>query len=516
MNFSSSKIVVIFCLLAIMPFLLHSQSKKAVRAEIETTEEAKPFTIVNLGKSGILILSKLNEFVDRKTQNWSFTYYNNILQKKWVKKLALTEDFSYQGYEFEKDTACLIFYKADKRSNDKNLKIISLELSKGNHTSMDTLLTDKSQLTNLEHFQHHLFFTLENKSNIMLVNIDYYQRSFKEILIDKNDNTNVECMTIDSLNKVMYLLIKKEVSKHANSFFLRKYDLSGTELSSIEIKNSDESRKLLTGMITVLKDGSIAISGSYNLSDEKTSNYAETSVLLEAAGTYFVKMTKDSIHPIHFINFLSYENINKYLNKREVSKIKKIQENQTQKEFSLNYLLIEHKLIQMDHQLILVAEALYPEYRVISDMTYDYYGRMTPTSRTIFDGYRYTNAFVLCLDEDGHTKWNQLFDIWNILSMEIKEKVSVMPLKDDVLISYNDDGEIVYKIMNDTTTSFDIGNLKVEMSYANDKAMFSPSSNIDYWYANYYLAFGIQTIKNNSLANRSKRTVFYMNKVSFE
>ena len=194
-----------------MPFLLHSQNKKAVRAEIETTEEAKPFTIVNLGKSGILILSKLNEFVDRKTQNWSFTYYNNILQKKWVKKLALTEDFSYQGYAFEKDTACLIFYKADKRSNDKNLKIISLELSKGNHTSMDTLLTDKSQLTNLEYFQHHLFFTLENKSNIMLVNIDYYQRSFKEILIDKNDNTNVECMTIDSLNKVMYLLIKKEV-----------------------------------------------------------------------------------------------------------------------------------------------------------------------------------------------------------------------------------------------------------------------------------------------------------------
>jgi len=268
-------------------------------------------------------------------------------------------------------------------------------------------------------------------------------------------------------------------------------------------------------MLTFLNDGSVCITGSYNLSDEKSSNYAETSIL-EAAGMYFLKIEKNIIKPIRFINFLEFNNIHKYLNKREISKIKKIEEDRTKKDFSLNYLLVEHEIMQVNDKLIMVAEAFYPEYRVISDMSYDYYGRMSPTSRTIFEGYRYTNAFVLCLDEEGNTKWNQLFDIWNILTMEIKERVSIMPLKDDLLMSYNDDGEIIYKIMNDTTTVSDIENLKVEMSYANDKAMSNLSANIDYWYGNYYLIYGVQTIKNNSLANRSKRTVFYMNKVSFE
>jgi hypothetical protein len=33
---------------------------------------------------------------------------------------------------------------------------------------------------------------------------------------------------------------------------------------------------------------------------------------------------------------------------------------------------------------------------------------------------------------------------------------------------------------------------------------------------NFFLAFGFQTIKNNSLPNNNKRVVFYTNKVAFE
>ncbi len=494
---------------------MQAQDKKVVRAEIETTKNAKPFNIVNLGKDGILILTRLNEFLDRKTQNWSFTLYNNILRKKWTKKIPLSENLSYQGYGFEEDTVYLFFYKENKRSTENNLKIIAFELTKGKNNLIETLITDKAHLTTLEFYQKNAYFTVEKKDVINLSISDLTKRTHKEILIDNTDKTNVESLKIDSVNDVIYLLIKKEVSKRENSFVLKQYDLSGGELSSLEINNLDETRKLLTGMITFLNDGSVSITGSYNLSDEKSSNYAEISIL-EAAGMYFVKIKENRINPIRFVNFFAFDNINKYLNKREISRMKKIRKRKEQKESSLNYLLVEHDVMQMNDKLILVAEAFYPEYRVISDMSYDHYGRMTPASRTIFDGYRYTNAFILCLDEDGNVKWNRLFDIWNILTMEIKERVSLMPLKDEFLVSYNDDGEIVYKVMNDSTTISEIENLKVKMNYANDKAMSNRSANIDYWYGNYYLAYGIQTIKNNSLANRSKRTVFYMNKISFE
>ncbi|MFZ4400434.1 MAG: hypothetical protein ACOYO1_10400 [Bacteroidales bacterium] len=517
MHSFSNKILTIFIFYAIIPVLGFSQNKKVIRAEIETTETAKPFNIVNLGKNGVLILQRLNEFVDRKTQNWSFTLFNNTLQKKWFKKIPLSEDFSYQGFGFNNDTVQLVFYKDEKRSTENNLTIIKFELKKANYLIYDTLIPDKAKLSSLQFFQQIAFFTLESKTNISLIICDLEKKSFKDILTENADNMNIESVKIDTLNKFIYLLIKKEISKRENSLFLKKYDLSGNVISSIEITNEDPSRKLISGMITILNNERLCISGSYNLSDEKQSNYAETAIFSEAAGLYFMKIERNILSPIHFVNFLSFDNINKYLNKREVSKIKSIQENKTEKEFSLNYLLIEHEVLQKDNKIVLIAEALYPEYRVISDMSYDYYGRMTPTSRTIFDGYRYTNAFILSLDEDGNTKSKQLFDIWNILTMEIKEKVSVMPLKNELLLSYNDDGEIVYeKFSEDTSYNADIENLKIEMSYANDKAMLNSSANIDYWYGSYYLVYGVQTIKNNSLANRSKRTVFYMNKISFE
>ena len=493
-----------------------SQNKKVVRTEIETTEDAKPFNIINLGRKGVLILTKLNEFVDRKTQFWSISMYNSILQKKWTKKIPLSEDFSYQGFGFENDTAYLFFYKEKKRSTENNLEIISFDLLKGEKSSHDFFIKDKSQLSSLQFYQLTAFITIESKANISLIINDLRQHIFKEVVVDNIEGSKVENFIIDSVQKKLYLLFKREISKHENKFILKKYDFSGNELSSLEINNEDQNKKLLTAMISPLKDGSLCITGSYNLSDEKPSYNIENNVYLEAAGMYFLKIVDNIVKSTRFINFMTFDNINKYLNKREVSKLKKIQENKTLKEFSLNYLLIEHQVLQLDDKIILISEALYPEYRVISDMSYDYYGRMTPTSRAIFDGYRYTNAFVLCLDQEGNSKWNQLFDIWNILTMEIKEKVSVMPLKNELLLSYNDDGEIIYKNLSDTSSITNLENLKVDMSYANDKVMSNPSANIDYWYGNYYLVYGVQTIKNNSLANRSKRTVFYMNKVAFE
>jgi hypothetical protein len=438
-----------------------------------------------------------------------------LLQKRWAKKIPLSEEFLYQGFAFENDSVYLFFYKENKKSTDANLKIIAIEPFKSNYSVYDNLVTEKGIINTLRLYQTQAFFTIENKSSISLYVSELSQRRIKEIQIENSDYLNVENLCIDSLNKVLYLLLKKEINKHEYCFLLKKYNFEGIELSSLEIKNLENSRILLTGMVSCLNDSAICVTGSYNLADGKSSINTEINIS-ESSGIYFVKIEKNVIQAFRFINFLEFDGINKYLSKREVSKIKKIQENKTQKEFSLNYLLLEHEIMKINNKLIFVAEAFYPEYRVISDMTYDYYGRMTPVSRTIFEGYRYTNAFILCLDENGNTKWNQLFDIWNILTMEVKERVSMLPLKNEILASYNDEGEIVYKLLTDTTTIADIENLKIDMLYGNDKVMTNHSANIDYWYNNYYLAYGVQTIKNNSLANRSKRTVFYMNKVSFE
>jgi hypothetical protein len=91
-----------------------------------------------------------------------------------------------------------------------------------------------------------------------------------------------------------------------------------------------------------------------------------------------------------------------------------------------------------------------------------------------------------------------------------------MPLKDEYVFAYNNEGELVYKTISDSSIISEIDNTKLELPYANDKIMENPSANIEWWYDNYFLCYGIQVIKNNALANKSKRYVFYLNKIIFE
>lgn len=493
-----------------------SQTSKVIRAEIETTENANPFHIANFEKNGLIITNKLNEFFDRKTLNFQFTYYNNILQKKWQKKIPLSEDYNFYGNQYANDSLMLILFKENKKSNEPNILLINFNIQNGGFVISEFATKEKNDLVSLKKFGEILFLIFENKNEDYLVKINIPNRSFEEIVLNTSkDKYTTEDFKIDSSGSYFYLLSKKQLSRKEYKFTIVKYNIDGSKVFTTDINNNDDNKQLLTANISSIEKEDLIITGSYNLTDEKFSNFPET-YKFESAGMYFTRISKDGSSKTTFFNYLYFDNITKYLNKKEISRIRKNQEKNENKEQSLNYLVIEHDAKIDNNNILLISEAFYPEYRTVSDMSYDYYGRMTPTSRTVFDGYRYTNAFILCIDKNGTPKWNQLFDIWNILTMDLKERVSTLTIGNEMVMAYNNDGEVVYKVLNDSSTVTEIDKIKVESLYPNDKIMNNSSSNITHWYQNYFLAYGLQVIKNNALANKSKRVVFYLNKISFE
>ena len=50
-----------------------------------------------------------------------------------------------------------------------------------------------------------------------------------------------------------------------------------------------------------------------------------------------------------------------------------------------------------------------------------------------------------------------------------------------------------------------------------DKIKWNSNSSIEYWYDDYFLAFGIVKIKNKEKkGDERKRTVFYVNKIAYK
>ena len=511
------KLIIFLLFINILPLFVIAQNNKPLRAEIEVpSNDENPFKTINLGNKGVLVLYKINEFLDRKTQNWVFTFYDVNLTKLWTRKIPVNEDLIYQRYYYTNDTLYILLLTSTKKAVEDNLKLIKFELKKGNNNSISGSVAEKPSLTALEIKDNKAFFTIENKSNILLYFFDVLKGNKKEIQIENKENCYIESMVLDTINNKLYLLSKWIASKKENKFTLFTYNLEGIELSKIELQTNDPDKKFISANITLNSDQNLIITGSYNFTDEKPVYYTDINIL-EAAGVYFTKFKNNILEKPNFISFLDFNNINRYLSKKEIEKYNNLQDDKkNNKRPSLNYLLLEHDVLHVKDKLILVAEAFYPEYRTVSSMSYDYYGRMIPTTRTVFEGYRYTNAFTICFDNDGKIIWNQLFDIWNILTKDLHERVSIMPIDKEYILSYSNEGEISYKVINDTAVVSEIDNVKIEMPYSNDKIIENVSASLDYWYDNYYLASGIQVIKNNSLANRSKRTVFYLNKIAFQ
>jgi hypothetical protein len=184
--------------------------------------------------------------------------------------------------------------------------------------------------------------------------------------------------------------------------------------------------------------------------------------------------------------------------------------------YSIDFDLLLHDIIQKDSRFYFIAEAIYEEYHTVTNTYYDYYGRPVPVSYSVFDGYRYFNAFITCFDQDGKKLWDNGMEIFNILSFDLKNRVNTYFINDEIVMAYNREGKIAVKIIKGHEVIESVEYYQLESTYVNDKIMKDTKSNMIFWYDNYFIAYGFQTIKNNSLIRNSKRGVFYINKVAFQ
>ncbi|MCK5839439.1 MAG: hypothetical protein KAG99_06295, partial [Bacteroidales bacterium] len=162
-----------------------------------------------------------------------------------------------------------------------------------------------------------------------------------------------------------------------------------------------------------------------------------------------------------------------------------------------------------------IAEAYYPEYHTITRMMYDWYGRPTPSYYNVFDGYRYTSVFIAGFDKNGNLLWDNGLELWDILTLKLEKRVNVVFDKEETVIAYSNNGEVTYKVISGNEDVTGADNIPIESYYSRDKLISESSSNMVYWYKNYFLTYGYQKIKNNSLTDQNRRYVFYFNKIAF-
>ena len=489
-------------------------SGNLIRLEIETKQDSEPFFVVPFGNNGVVIFyESVTNTTDRDHRIWIFKLFDVNLKQVWVQELPVIRELDYTGFDINENILYLMFYNAEK-GTDNNFQVVKVPGQDDLIRAKVGKIPGKSSISHFEVIGSMAVVVAHSKDNdavIYMFNLDNAEAS--HIRLSDDGLSFMLDIKDDTAREMVHAIFKKYDEKAGESIFSRSYNYDWDIVQTIEIHN-DESKYLVNnGEFVSIDSNYTLIIGTYK--DNPRGRYEiETEQLeMESTGFFIARIVGDSNTFMNYYNFSEFNTFYKNLSVSDLSRIRKRQKKSD--EIAIDYKLLIHNIIPVEDKFVFVAEAYYPEYHTVTRMMYDWYGRPMPSYYSIFDGFRYTSAFIACFDTNGILKWDNGIDLWGILSNKLENRVNVIFDKKETILAYCLDAEINYKIIQGSEDLTDLDQVPVESRYSRDKLISESGSNMVYWYKNYFMVYGYQRIKNNALAEHSKRNIFYINKVAF-
>ena len=392
-----------------------TQQKTPLRLELNARLTEDSYELITCGEHGLIIFFEEDEALENGKKNWHFALFDQRLQEAWMSANELQKGMSFYKEALVGDLLYLFFIDVEgKKSNEADYQVLKIQLEDGNITVFEGKNQEKAEPSAFKVINDKVWVGLvQKRSATQLAILDLSSGNNNLVSIDIPNQNVISEIFYDTTYQQVHLIIQNYTSKLQSGLYHQIYNLHGSLLGTEEIKAALMERYLNDAMI-VVKAQELFFLGTYNAEQGKIP-YEGEGGQTQAAGFYIAKFEGGEQKFINYYNFLEFENLYNSLSGRDIMKIRKKAEKQKDKdeEYSLNYSLLLHPVLEHDGDFILLAEAFYPEYRTVTNMYYDYYGRLMPQTYTVFDGYKYFNGIVAAFDHEGHLVWDNDIEIWN-------------------------------------------------------------------------------------------------------
>jgi len=509
--------VVLISIVLFSALCCFGQGDLPLRIEIESKSDEAGYRVIPSGNNGFVLFYETTVVQD-SYKFWVIVLYNQFMQETWRKDVPVYQNMSYRRKVLAEDNLFLFFHDTEKKKKENyNYQILKIDAVSGRYELFSGNLPDDARLVDFDVLGEHLVAGMDvGEENTMIFSLNLTTKETKIVYELAEVSSRFENIYIDTLNNSYIGIINVFVSKTENYLLLKEFDFSDVNVGSVIIR-PQENKKLNSARISAISKTERLLIGTYDFvkgSSVDKKNYFKNS----STGFYSIKIIDNSPQTGHYYNFLELENMTGYLKSKDYQHaLKKASKSEESPEkFSPEFDLLLHDIINKDSVHYFIGEAYYEEYHTVTSTYYDYYGRPMPVSYEVFDGYRYFNTFISCFDRNGNKLWDNGMEIFNILTFDLINRVNIYFAGEETVLAYNREGKIGAKIIKGPVTIEGIEYYPLESMYVNDKIMADSKSSMEYWYDNYFLAYGFQTIKNNSRSETDKRVVFYINKVSFQ
>ncbi len=505
--------LIVFCL----PVLAFSQNKGLMRIEINASLENEAFYLTSCEEMGFLVYYESVEAFDENHTSWIFSLFGTSMEQEWTRNIPVLRNARLQKQLNTKNNSYLFFYNDGKiKAGEFNLQILKFDHRSKEFISVYGSIEEKGEVVDTEAFEDHVFVALGLRKYETAV----YHASFKTSVVGKistssEDRNLVEDLYFDKGSKSLYVIINHFVSRKENYLLIKELDLDGNSIDTTILRPAMPDIELNAARIWSRGNKSKIVLGTYNKGGSASSDLKNDDETI-SAGFFSAVIRDGKASNLRYYNFLEFDNFTANIQSPGILRMKKKIDKDDDREYSLNYHLLLHDIIDADSQLVFMAEVYYPEYRTVSYITYDYYGRPYPQSYTVFDGYKYLGGVAAGFNQEAVKKWDNAIKIWNLQAFNLKKKIVAFTDQEDLVLAYNSQGKVASEIYHEGSVVGDFEYIDLQTKYTKDRITQDANSNMTHWYDNYFLCYGYQEIKNNALRDSDKRTVFYINKIAFD
>ncbi|PLW94341.1 MAG: hypothetical protein C0592_03015 [Marinilabiliales bacterium] len=470
------------------------------RIELELKDGYESEVIYESSK-GVFVMEATSEEKIGDQYQLKYDLYNSDLELEKTEKVMIPGKLRFNELYYNDEYIYNFYTRKDE------FAIVSVRMEDLDINVTEGTLPMKANFRGMKVMGNTAYFEATKKKAEILYKVDLEtgQATAIPLIVNNYDPKKVFVENYQLLEKTNELLIFLNVrlSKKEYETYLMMVNADGKAEKPFQLSQNDGN--------TISSVSACRISPTELV---YTGTYSKNSV--ESEGLFFAKVTDGEVDFIQYFNFLDLNDFLSYLPERKQEKIEKKKEKKEKKgkEFSIDYLIADHDIIVLSDGYLFLGEAYYPTYRTESYTTYSN-GVATTHYRTVFDGYRYTHAVLAKYGKDGALEWDICFEMYpNYKPFYVKRFIAISDQTENTIgMVFTSGNAIISKIVDfDGEVVSDEEWDLMETGNEEDKARWT-SSNIDYWFENYFIAYGSQKIKDKS--DKSKRKVYFVNKIGF-
>ncbi len=541
-------------LLVSVALTIQAQSSDPVRLEIAAPAGSDPFNYVTAGENGVCIFYPTINDTGKDSVSWSFRMVDDQLKEIWHQQVPLHKDVTYLKNMSTKDAIYLLFHDT-KRNKDGNIIVFMIIPRLQVISEHIAMIPDKAEVVDFEIANSYAFIGFNNrKGQPGITGFSLITGEKRSYDITAEKDALLLDISIDTTLSEIFATYKIQFSSSKNHLFVNQYNSPGALEKTYDFTEQVERRNFNSAQYLPMGEGRGIVAGTYGYNVANTrrqydyydyyynnyyynyyspylsrqSNYDATEDKTPVSDGYYTAMVSAGVaDKIKYFNFSGFNNAFKYITnpgalRIKIKPVKKAEKNADtdpseateDNDKTLNLRLITHDIQKNNGEIIMTSEAYSPEYHTNTQMSYDYYGRAFPTSYQVFDGFRYSHAFVAGFDSTGMMTWNNGMEMRDILTKYLNRKLNSLFEDEEMVLYYNANNKVAFKSIKGNTIVENTAYTPLTPKRGTDQPIDEYLGTIEHWYDDYFISTGYQTIRNNYLES-NKRNVFYISKMAF-